>query len=76
MNRGKIIFTGSFGEFFIMSLGLLVLSVITFGILLPYLVYWQFKYFFTHLEIELHDSVPAHSPHPQQRMQPQRRIGV
>ena len=48
----KVTFTGSFGEYFIMSLGLLVLSVITLGLALPYLVSWSFKYFFTKLEIE------------------------
>ena len=47
-----VTFTGSFGEYFIMSLGLLVLSVITLGLALPYLVFWSFKYFFTKLEIE------------------------
>ena len=50
MNQ-KITFTGGFGEYFIMSLGLLLLSVITFGIALPYWVYWSYKYFFTRLEI-------------------------
>ena len=35
-SRGRIVFTGNFWEYFILSLGLLVLSVITFGIVLPY----------------------------------------
>jgi uncharacterized membrane protein YjgN (DUF898 family) len=48
----RIHFTGSFFEYFIMSLGLLVLSVITVGIALPYWVYWSYKYFFTKLEID------------------------
>ena len=48
----QIKFTGGFGEYFIMSLGLLVLSVITFGIALPYWVYWSYKYFFTRMEID------------------------
>jgi uncharacterized membrane protein YjgN (DUF898 family) len=48
----KITFTGGFGEYFIMSLGLILLSLITFGIALPYWVYWSFKYFFTKLEID------------------------
>ena len=48
----QIKFTGGFGEYFIISLGLLVLSVITFGIALPYWVYWSYKYFFTRLEID------------------------
>ena len=48
----KIKFTGNFGEYFIMSLGLLLLSVLTFGLALPYYSYWNFKYFFTKLKIE------------------------
>jgi len=51
MNK-KVTFTGSFGEYFLISLALLVLSVITFGIALPYLIYWSCQYFFTKLEIE------------------------
>ena len=51
--KGKIIFTGSFGDYFFTSLGLLVVSILTFGILIPYWVYWQYKYFFDHLEIEM-----------------------
>lgn len=51
--RGRIVFTGKFIEFFIISLALILLVLVTFGIALPYLVYWQAKYFFTHLEIEL-----------------------
>ncbi|MEM6816463.1 MAG: hypothetical protein AAF600_19055 [Bacteroidota bacterium] len=37
MNK-QIKFTGGFGEYFIMSLGLLFLSIITFGIALTYWV--------------------------------------
>ena len=48
----KVIFTGGFGEYFIMSLGLLVLSIATFGIAFPYWFYWSFKYFFSRLEVE------------------------
>ena len=47
----KIKFTGSFGEYFIMSLGLMLLSIITFGLATPYWMYWSLKYFFTRLEI-------------------------
>lgn len=50
--KGKIIFTGNFWDFFLTSLGLLVLSIATLGLLLPYLAYWQYKYFVTHLEVE------------------------
>ena len=53
MRKGKIVFTGGFGEYFIMSLGLLFLSVITLGLAFPYWAYWSFKYFFTHLEVEM-----------------------
>ncbi len=56
MKKGKILFKGHFFEYFIMSLGLLVLSVITLGILLPYYFYWTFKYFFSRMEIEIYDS--------------------
>jgi len=48
----KITFTGGFGEYFIMSLGLLLLSVITFGLAFPYWTYWSFKYFFTRMELQ------------------------
>ena len=55
MYRAKIVFTGNFWEYFIMSLGLLLLSIITFGLALPYAAYWGFKYFFQHLELEVGD---------------------
>ena len=55
MRRGKIVFTGNFWEYFLISLGLGILSVLTFGILLPYWVYWSVKYFFDRLEIEILD---------------------
>jgi uncharacterized membrane protein YjgN (DUF898 family) len=51
MKKSKIVFTGHFFEYFIMSIGLLALSIITLGILFPYYVYWSAKYFFTHMEI-------------------------
>ncbi len=54
MNKGKIIFVGNFWEYFGLSIALLLLSVITFGIALPYWVYWSFKYFFSKLEIEIY----------------------
>ena len=54
MNKGKIIFVGNFWEYFGLSIALLLLSVITFGIVLPYWVYWSFKYFFGKLEIEIY----------------------
>lgn len=52
MKKGKVIFKGHFGEYFVMSLGLMLLSVITFGLATPYWMYWSFKYFFTKLEID------------------------
>ncbi len=52
MKTKKVIFTGEFWDYFIKSLGLIVLTVITFGLLAPYLVWWQAKYFVNHLEIE------------------------
>jgi uncharacterized membrane protein YjgN (DUF898 family) len=47
----KIKFTGSFGEYFIMSIGLFILSIITFGLALPYWIYWSYKYFFTRMQV-------------------------
>lgn len=49
----KIIFTGSFGEYFLTALGLSVIGVLTFGLGFIYLGYWSMKYFFTHLEIKV-----------------------
>ena len=56
MTKGKIVFTGNFWEYFGLSIALLILSVITFGIALPYWVYWSFKYFFSKLEIEIYSA--------------------
>ena len=56
MRHRKIVFTGNFWEYFLISLGLGILSVVTFGILLPYWVYWSVKYFFDRLAIEITDS--------------------
>ncbi len=55
MKRGKIIFTGNFLDYFIKSLLLLLLCIVTFGIAIPYYAYWTFKYFFTNMEIELYE---------------------
>ncbi len=55
MKRGKIVFTGNFWEYFLISLGLGVLSLLTFGTLLPYWIYWSANYFFDRLEIEIPD---------------------
>ncbi|GGB49247.1 hypothetical protein GCM10011316_21720 [Roseibium aquae] len=56
MVKGKIVFKGNFWEFFFMAIGLMILSIITFGLLLPYLFYWQLKYFFNNMEIEMYDN--------------------
>lgn len=55
MKKGRILFKGNFWEYFLISLGLLVLSLITFGLALPYYFYWILKYFFTKLEIEVYE---------------------
>ena len=61
MTKGKIIFTGNFWEYFGLSIALLLLSIITLGIALPYWVYWSFKYFFSNLEIELYSQGQTHT---------------
>jgi uncharacterized membrane protein YjgN (DUF898 family) len=50
---GRIIFTGDFWNYFWMSLFLGILTILTLGLLLPYVVYWQFKYFFVHMQIQM-----------------------
>ena len=56
MIKGKVVFRGNFWEFFLIFLSLMILSILTLGLLLPYLFYWQFKYFFTHMELEIYDN--------------------
>jgi hypothetical protein len=55
--RGKIIFEGSFLDYLIKNILIFLLCVIlaipTFGISLLYFVYWQVKYFFNNMTIEL-----------------------
>lgn len=60
MTKGKIVFTGSFWEYLGLSIVFLVLSVVTFGLLLPWFLFWSVKWFFTHMEIELY-SVTSNS---------------
>ena len=48
----RIRYRGSFGEYFLKSLLLLILSAITLGLAAPYAAYWSLKYFFTELEID------------------------
>ncbi len=50
-------FNGNFWEYFLVSLLLLVLSVITLGLAFPYWSYWNLKYFFTKLSIAGRDVV-------------------
>lgn len=50
----NIRFTGNFGHFFIVSIGLALLSIVTLGLAAPYLLYWTNKYFFTQLEVGTH----------------------
>ena len=54
MRKGKIVFTGSFWEYFFISLGLIFLTICTLGLFLPVYAYWSVKWFFTKLEIELY----------------------
>jgi len=54
LKKGKVVFIGNFWEYFLMSLGLMILSICTVGILVPYWVYWSIKYFFDRMEIELY----------------------
>ena len=49
--RRSIVFTGRFSDYFIKSLGLLLLSIITFGLATPYWIYWSTEYFFNNLEL-------------------------
>jgi uncharacterized membrane protein YjgN (DUF898 family) len=52
MMKKKMNFTGSFGEYFLISLGLFVLSLVTLGLAFPYWLFWSFKYFFTKMDID------------------------
>jgi len=52
MATKRVVFTGSFMEFFIYNVGLTVLSIVTFGLALIYQTYWNGKYFISHIEIE------------------------
>ena len=53
MARGRIIYTGNFLEYFLWSLLLLLLSIVTFGLGAIYWAYWTMKYFFVNMEIEM-----------------------
>jgi len=58
----KIRFTGNFWEFFFVTIGLLIVGILTLGLVLIYLPYWQAKYFVAHLEIVLPPSAPPPQP--------------
>lgn len=51
-NNANIVFTGNFWNYFGISILLYIGTVATLGILMPYAVYWQFKYFVSNLEIQ------------------------
>ena len=55
--KANIRFTGNFWDYFFKSLGLGILTVITFGLLLPYAVYWSVEYFVKNLEIEIPEEI-------------------
>lgn len=55
MIKGKLVFKGNFRAFFLVATGLTVLSIVTFGLFLPYMIYWQVKYFASHIEVEMAD---------------------
>lgn len=48
----KVVFTGGFWEYFGMNIALSLLSVFTLGIGFIYQIFWNMKYFVSHLEIE------------------------
>ena len=56
LHRAKIVFVGDFWEYYFKALLLLFVSAFTLGILIPYWIYWNVRYFSRHLEIELPDS--------------------
>lgn len=49
--RAKIHFDGSFFEYGLTMLGLILLTIVTLGLAFPYLLYWSIKYFFTQLSV-------------------------
>ena len=57
MQRGRIVFTGSFLGYsikgFLIAVLMIILAIPTLTISLWYIPYWNIKYFFAHMEIEL-----------------------
>ena len=70
MQKGRIVFTGNFWEYFGLSLALMILTICTLGLALPYWVYWSFKYFFGKMEIELYGGAQGPAVHFQQPTPP------
>jgi uncharacterized membrane protein YjgN (DUF898 family) len=50
--KKKVFFTDHFFDYFLKSIGMLILCILTFGILIPYFLYWNAKYFVNNLEVE------------------------
>ncbi len=53
MKKGKLICDLNYMEIFLYLLGWTVLSVITFGIAIPFFVFWLIKYCLNSTKIEL-----------------------
>jgi len=51
MKKTTLHFTGDWIHFLIMNLILVALSFITFGLLAPYLVFWNVKYIINNIEL-------------------------
>lgn len=47
----EVRFTGGFWGYFLKSILIGILCIITFGLAVPYYMYWFYKYFFSSLEI-------------------------
>lgn len=52
-HRARLVYVGDFWDYFVKALLLLIASAITFGILIPYWIYWNVRYFARNFEIEL-----------------------
>ncbi len=48
----RIVFTGNFFEYALISIGLFLLTVVTLGLASPYWFYWSLKYFFTNMQLD------------------------
>ena len=52
----KLKFNGSCGEFFICSIGLFVISIVTLGIFIPVLIFYLIQFIINGIEIQEKDS--------------------